>query len=170
MSAGWKFDASSLVIATSGNITAVPFASVDKPYGPVGCNNLPYGSIVQIQSGVGHVEITWNAVADLVTGGEIGGIGHSFLGFTAEALATRGFRGSVHYSIRDANNGLIFNAGYNKNTLITDAVTDFFAVLVDVATYDPALPQYATLEVKVSFSGKIPNCTLSSGEPSVLGC
>jgi len=172
MSTGWKFDASSFEIFTSGQLTADKTAMTDTVYVDNACNNLFGGNqILRLYGGQGHMEASWNAVADLTNGGEIYGIGHSLIGSPSD------FKGAIHYQISDANNVLIVNKSYNVKDLqfIFDggtaaAQTDHNLVMVDRVTYDPALPQYALLHVTVSVSGRVPSRTFTLGSTESPDC
>jgi len=170
MSQGWKIIADSISVEASGMVSANKSLFSDKSYGAVGCNNM--SEVFSFSAGSGHVVAAWAAVADLTTGGEIGGIGVTggVIGLTAMGFPA--FRGVLTYKVKDANGGLILNKTYSQKELNgPEMLTDFGTALVDVATYDPNTPQYATLYVEITISGKIPNHGVyDNAELSIFGC
>jgi len=162
MNTGWKAVISSFSLETSGMVSAIQTRFTDFSYNGGGCNGAP-DNLFRVNAGNGHVVASWTAVAD-PTGGEIAGPGYGII--------PTNFSGVLHFKITDANGGLIVNKTYSKKDMVGggDAVTDFTAILVDVATYDPNTPQYATLSVEVSWSGKLPMIDYGYGEASWLGC
>lgn len=139
MSVGWNTTGSSFVSEAVGLMSLNVGAST----GPIGSCAAPGGFSATV-AGNGHAEIVFVLSANLVSGGKLENL---YVG--------NGGKGDISISTNDALGAPIAINHYNLQSP-SELAAAYNTVFLDPVTYNPALPQYATITVTVKISGKMP--------------
>jgi hypothetical protein len=157
MADGWTAVAGTDSTSFSGMVSGVGVnnPNANNTYNAAACSAGPCG--MRDVSGNGHAEFNVRFAAST------GSVGSEITGMTS-AIGL-GSKGRSQVQIRDANNGLM----YNETRPIGDGGPgdSFLNLAILTATFDPNVAQYASLDLKISVSGKI--VTGSIGWGSVHG-